>query len=151
MALLVGVGLAIAVAFFARIVGLDRGRSFYPTVMIVVACFYGLFAAISGSAVALVEEGFGIVGFVALALVGFRSSLWWVVAALAGHGVYDVFHGHMITNPGVPVWWPHFCGAYDITAAAILAWLLQSRRAKAGVGRPPGGDGVRSDSSSPGP
>lgn len=126
---LIGVGLALAVALFARVVGLDRDRSFYPTVMFVIAGLYGLFAVISGSSVALAAESVGIVGFVALTVFGFRSSLWWVVAALAGHGVYDFFHGHMITNPGVPVWWPQFCGAYDITAAGILAWLLRTRRA----------------------
>ncbi len=129
MPLLIGVGLALAVALFARVVGLDRDRSFYPTVMIVIACLYGLFAAMGGSSAALAAESVGIVGFVALAVLGFRTSPWWIVAALAGHGVYDFFHGHMITNPGVPVWWPQFCGAYDVTAAAILAWLLQSRRA----------------------
>lgn len=84
MALLIGVGLALAVALFARIVGLDRDRSFYPTVMIVIAGLYGLFAAIGGSSAALAAESVGIFGFVALTVLGFRSSLWWVVAALAG-------------------------------------------------------------------
>jgi hypothetical protein len=128
MAYLIGLFLAIAVALFARVVGLDRDRSFYPTVMIVIAGLYGLFAAIGGSFEALAAESAGIVGFIALAVLGFRTSMWWVVAALAGHGVYDFYHGHMITNPGVPVWWPAFCGTYDIAAAVFLAWLLLSRR-----------------------
>jgi hypothetical protein len=29
-----------------------------------------------------------------------------------------------VANPGVPLWWPSFCMAYDVTAAGILAWLL---------------------------
>jgi hypothetical protein len=128
MASLIGLGLALAIALFARVVGLDRDRAFYPTVMIVIALLYGLFAAIGGSSAALAAESVGIVGFIALAVLGFRTSMWWVVAALAGHGVYDFFHPHMISNPGVPVWWPAFCSAYDIAAAAILAWLLLSRR-----------------------
>jgi hypothetical protein len=86
-----------------------------------------LFAAISGSSVALAAESVGIVGFVALAVLGFRTSLWWVVAALAGHGVYDFFHPHLITNPGVPLWWPAFCGTYDIVAAVVLAWMLSAQ------------------------
>jgi len=128
MAYLIGLGLALAIALFARVVGLDRDRAFYPTVMIVIAMLYGLFAAIGGSSAALAAEGVGIVGFIALAILGFRTSMWWVVAALAGHGVYDFFHPHMISNPGVPVWWPAFCGTYDIVAAVVLAWLLQTRR-----------------------
>ena len=45
----IGIVLSAVVAVFARIVGLDRDRAFYPTVMIVVASYYVLFAAISGS------------------------------------------------------------------------------------------------------
>jgi hypothetical protein len=124
MEYLIGIGLAVAAFFFARFVGLDRDRAFYPTVMIVIALLYGLFAAIGGSGTALALEFIGIVGFVLLAVLGFKSSLWLVVVALFGHGVYDYLHGHLFINPGVPAWWPAFCSAYDITAAAGLAGLL---------------------------
>ncbi|HET6463596.1 MAG TPA: hypothetical protein VFH33_07330, partial [Candidatus Krumholzibacteria bacterium] len=59
---------------------------------------------------------------------GFKSSLWLVVAALAGHGIFDSFHGRVISNPGVPDFWPAFCAAYDVTAAGYLAWLLLRKR-----------------------
>ncbi len=39
----VGIVLSAGVAWFARRVGLDRDRAFYPTVMIVVASYYVLF------------------------------------------------------------------------------------------------------------
>jgi hypothetical protein len=29
--------------------------------------------------------------------------------AVAAHGGFDLVHGHLISNPGVPVWWPPFC------------------------------------------
>jgi hypothetical protein len=58
------------------------------------------------------------------AIAGFKSSAWIVVAGLAGHGIFDAFHGYILDNPGMPVWWPAFCGAYDIGAAVCLAWLL---------------------------
>ena len=32
--------------------------------------------------------------FVVAAVAGFKSSAWIVVAALAGHGVFDAFHGN---------------------------------------------------------
>jgi hypothetical protein len=63
-----------------------------------------------------------------LAAAGFRSSLWVVVAALAAHGVFDLVHGGVIENPGVPGWWPAFCLTYDVTAATYLLWLLRSGR-----------------------
>ena len=69
--------------------------------------------------------------FVAAAVTGFRSSLWVVVFALAAHGILDLAHDRVISNPGVPTWWPAFCLAYDVTAAAYLAWLLKTGRRRA--------------------
>lgn len=48
-AALVGCVLALVVALFARVVGLDRDRAFYPTVLVVIACLYDLFAVLGGS------------------------------------------------------------------------------------------------------
>ena len=121
---LVGVVLALAVALFARLVGFDRDRAFYPVVMIVIASYYALFAVMAGGPVDLVSEAIAIVLFVAAAGIGFRTSLWIVVAALAGHGVFDFFHHSLIDNPGVPAWWPMWCLAYDVTAAGCLAMLI---------------------------
>lgn len=131
MALLVGAFLAFAVGLFARVSGLDRDRAFYPTVAIVVASYYSLFAAIGASTRALVLESLVAAVFVAVATLGFRSSLWLVVIALSAHGVFDLAHGAVLSNPGVPSWWPAFCLTYDVTAAGFLAWLLTSRRVRA--------------------
>lgn len=127
MAYLIGVVLAIAVCGFATIVGLDRDRAFYPTVMIVIAWYYGLFAAMGGSTQALMQESIGITAFMVVAVVGFKRSLWWIVIALAAHGAFDFVHGSVIADPGVPAWWPPFCLACDIVMAAYLAVLLRTR------------------------
>ncbi|MEP7130347.1 MAG: hypothetical protein ABI770_04385, partial [Sphingomicrobium sp.] len=123
MPALVGIGLALAVALFARIVGFDRERVFYPVVLVVVASYYALFAVMAGGA-SLVPESIGFVFFTAAAAIGFRTSLWVVVAGLAGHGVFDFFHHALVENSGVPTWWPTWCLAYDVAAAACLAALL---------------------------
>jgi hypothetical protein len=44
---------------------------------------------------------------------------------------FDFTHAALISNPGVPVWWPQFCLGYDVTAALYLAGLLKSRRMRA--------------------
>lgn len=124
MAYLVGVLLALGVGGFASVTGLDRDRAFYPTVMIVIAFYYALFALIGGSLETLALESIAIVVFVAAAVAGFKASPWLVVAALAAHGVFDLGHDSLITNTGVPGFWPAFCFAYDLTAAAYLGWLL---------------------------
>jgi hypothetical protein len=125
MPYVIGIVLSMVVALFARRVGFDRDRAFYPTVMIVIAAYYVLFAVISGSVQTVVIESVVMALFAAAAVAGFKSSAWIVVAALAGHGVFDAVHGHLIENAGVPPWWPAWCFAYDVGAAAGLAWLLR--------------------------
>lgn len=131
MAYLIGVTLALAVSLFARFVGLDRDRAFYPTVMLVIAGLYGLFAVMGGHPGELTLEWIMMGGFIVLATLGFRFSLWLVAGALCAHGIFDFFHARLIANPGVPAWWPAFCGTYDVTAAAVLAWLLRRAGPKA--------------------
>ena len=131
MALLVGGLLAFAVGLFATVSGLDRDRAFYPTVAIVIASYYCLFAVMGASTRALVLESLVAGAFLAVAILSFRSSLWVVVIALGAHGVFDLAHGTVMSNPGVPSWWPPFCLTYDATAAGFLAWLLTSGRIRA--------------------
>lgn len=130
MALAVGVLLALAVGIFATGLGLDRDRAFYPVVMIVIASYYELFAVMGASTYILFLESLVCVVFIIGAVSGFRLSLWVVVVALAAHGIFDLSHGTIISNPGVPSWWPEFCLTYDVTAAAYLAWLLRSGHIK---------------------
>lgn len=136
-AFLVGAALALGVGVFASLVGLDRDRAFYPTVLIVIAALYELFAVMGGSGSALQAETVAFAGFACLAVIGFKKSLWLVVLGLAAHGLFDFFRGDLIINPGVPDWWPMFCLAYDLVAAAYLAWLLV-RHAKAETNAPIG-------------
>jgi hypothetical protein len=121
---LVGATLALAVGGMSTVVGFDRDRAFYPTVLIVVASYYALFAVVGESIDALVIEGIVATAFLTMAVVGFKRSLWLVVAALAGHSILDVFHNQIIANPGLPAWWPAFCLSYDGVAAGYLAFLL---------------------------
>jgi general stress protein CsbA len=122
-----GVIIATAVGLLASLIGFDKERSFYPIVVIVIASYYVLFAAMAKSTDALVAEALPVLLFAAAAALGFRRTAWIVVAALALHGVFDLIHHAVITNPGVPAWWPSFCLAYDLTAAAYLAVLLAYR------------------------
>jgi len=124
IAILIGVLLAIGVGVFARAVGFDRDRAFYPAVTIVIAGYYVLFAAIDGSLRVILSEAVVMIAFAILAVAGFKRSLWLVVAALFAHGLMDLFHPHMIANRGAPVWWPMFCMAFDVVAAGWVAATL---------------------------
>ena len=98
----VGVVLALAVSLFARLSGLDRDRAFYPLATLVIASYYVLFAVLGQSTHALVLELALFAPFAAAAVIGFRRSLWVVVAALAAHGLQDFVHVAVVANPGMP-------------------------------------------------
>jgi hypothetical protein len=138
MEFLVGVTLALGVSLGATVAGLDRDRAFYAALALAIGTYNLLFAVMGGSLQALVLEIAAYAVLATIAIRGFRGSLWLIVAALAGHGVFDVFHEYLFVNNGVPDYWPMFCMSYDITAALYLAWLLHRRTTA--VPRP---DGVR--------
>jgi hypothetical protein len=119
----IGIVLAVCVAVLARAVRFDRDRAFYPTVLVVIASYDVLFAVMGGSMRALIVESMVMSAFTLAAVIGFKRNLWLVVAGLAAHGTFDFFHASIVTNPGVPEWWPAFCLAVDVGFAAFLAWL----------------------------
>jgi hypothetical protein len=101
MEYLIGVGLAVVVCAFATLVGFDRDRVFYPTLVTVIATYYILFGS---STPALALESLIAGAFLALAVAGFKKNLWLIVAALAGQGVFDFFHHlliQLLTHAGI--------------------------------------------------
>ena len=132
MGYVIGGLLALLVAGVARRVGLDRDRAFYPTVLIVVGSYYVLFAVMGGSPRAVVLESGVMAVFALTAVAGLKYSSWLVVGGLAAHGIFDHWHPQVVSNAGVPEWWPAFCMAYDIGAALALAFagLLPLRNSR---------------------
>lgn len=119
-----GLGLGLGGAGLAHVLGFDRDRSYYPTLMIVIASIYILFAVMAVPPSALLPEVLAATAFIALAIAGHRWSLWLVVVALLGHGLFDMIHPHIIANAAVPSWYPAFCGAADLVLSAALAALI---------------------------
>ena len=124
---LIGIALAPAIGIMGQLSRLDRDRAMYPIALIVIAAYYVLFATMGGTQ-ALPAELIAATVFSVVAIIGFRTSLWWVAAGIAGHGVFDwVVHPHLIANPGVPVFWPAFCGSIDVALGVLIAVLLLRR------------------------
>ena len=132
MEYLIGLLLSLAVAGVATIIGLDRERAFYPTVLIVIASYYVLFALMGASGRTFVIEIAVASGFSLLAIIGYKTSLWLVAIALVGHGVFDIVHHLLLENPGVPHWWPGFCLVFDGILGGLLAVRLLKRRLATG-------------------
>jgi hypothetical protein len=127
MAYAIGIVLALLVVCFASWTRFDRDRAFYPTLVVVIASYYVLFAVIGGSTHALVAEALVMAAFALVAVLGFKFSPWLIVAGLAAHGVFDAAHPVIVTNPGVPAAWPAFCLAFDVGAAGLVALRLMTR------------------------
>jgi hypothetical protein len=126
----IGLVLSLSVAILAAVVGLDRDRAFYPTVLIVIASYYVLFAISGASSRTLQIEIIFALGFSLLAILGFKRNLWLVAVTLAGHGAFDFLHHLFIQNPGVPAWWPGFCLSFDVLFGGFLLLRLRSLPAR---------------------
>jgi hypothetical protein len=120
MSILIGIAIALASAALAAVINFDR-RTFYAVVLIISATYYVLFALMAGSLRATAIESIVMTTFVLFAAAGFRVNPWLIVAGFAAHGTLDLVHGLVISNPGVPAWWPPFCMAYDVAAAGVYA------------------------------
>lgn len=124
----IGTLFGLATGVLTSLIGMDRDRSLYPAMMIVIALLYCLFAVLGGSIQALTIESVVGVIFIASAVAGFKYTLWFTVVGIVGHGLFDLVHPHLFENPGVPTWWPGFCGTIDIVLGLYLAWLISRNR-----------------------
>src|SRR5437868_8699607 len=84
MEYLIGVMLTLAVAAFAAVIGFDRERAFYPTVLIVIASYYALFAVIGASTRTLIVESIIAGVFVLFAVRASRGAIgwWWLLLSV---------------------------------------------------------------------
>lgn len=123
----IGIILGVVIAAAATLIGFDRDRSFYPTVLTVIAAYYVLFAAMGASHEVLVAEVIVAGGFFIASIIGFKKNLWVVAVGLIAHGVFDYGHHLFVENPEVPEWWPGFCLGIDVALGVWLAGLLMRR------------------------
>ncbi len=124
----VGVLLAVAVAALGRVTRFDRDRSFYSTILVIIASYYILFAILGDSTNALVWETVVAAIFSVAAVLGALRFPLLVGIGIAAHGLFDLVHHVIIQNPGVPPWWPGFCMSVDLILGLWVIGLSRSRR-----------------------
>lgn len=125
--LIAGVLLAVVVAAFGKVTQFEQDRGFYPTVLIIIASYYVLFAILGGSSHALLWESVVAVAFSAIAVFGSLRFPLLAGAAIAAHGLFDLVHHVIIQNPGVPSWWPIFCASVDVPLGLWVMSLYRLR------------------------
>lgn len=131
LAAIIGGLLGASIFLFARWQRYDRESAFYPTVLIVIASYYVLFAVMAGDRSALVIQLAIAVAFVALAVVGRNIDGRIVAVGIVLHGLYDLAFHWAGAGGGVPDWWPAFCGAIDLVLGiAVLAAMPQLKRVR---------------------
>lgn len=125
----VGVLLAVGIATLAKFTRFDEDRSFYSTVLIIIASYYVLFAVLGGSGHALVWELILVVAFSTIAIIGALFFPTLVGTGIVAHGLFDIVHDILIENSGVPTWWPTFCASVDVSLGiwVIILSLNRSR------------------------
>jgi len=114
IAFIIGVALAVALIVFGRLTGYEKDRSFFPTLLIVIASYYLLFATLTDSISTLLIEIAVASFFIVVAVWGSYRFPILVGAGIALHGVFDFAYGYFYVNTGVPIWWPAFCAGIDI-------------------------------------
>ncbi len=124
---LVGVLLAVAVAAVGKFTKFDQERSFYATILIIIASYYALFALQGLSPSALIWEVLFALAFSAVAIFGALHAPLLVGVGIVAHGVFDAVHSMIIDNPGVPPWWPTFCASIDV---ALGLWVIHLSRSR---------------------
>ena len=125
---LVGAAVGVLTIVVARVV---RGqRWLYALGLLVLPSLYALFALQAGEqGVAVREMLYGVPFLVAGLVFAFKSirssavvvGVFWIL-----HGMYDLAHGQLLANGGVPGWYPVWCCSVDVVVGGYLLWL--SRR-----------------------
>lgn len=105
-------------------------RWLYSLGLLTLPSLYAFFALQAGEqAVGVKEMIYGIPFLAAglvFVLVSIRHSAVVVGAFWILHGLYDLTHSRLITNAGVPGWYPVWCFSVDVVIGIYLLWL--SRR-----------------------
>jgi hypothetical protein len=125
---LVGATVGVVTIVLARFI---RGeRWLYSLGLLTLPGIYAFFALQAGEPAVSVKEMLYGVPFVVAGLVFACVSVRQSAVVVGGfwllHGLYDLAHGQLITNIGVPGWYPIFCFVVDAVVGAYLLWL--SRR-----------------------
>jgi hypothetical protein len=128
IAFITGVGLALVLAIFGKLTGYEKDRSFFPTLLIVIASYYLLFAILDGSVSTILIEIAVAAFFIVLAIWGSYQFPLIVGAGIALHGIFDFMYGYFYLNNGVPVWWPAFCAGIDIPFGLWVMYLSYKTR-----------------------
>lgn len=118
---LVGSGFALVTCLFLALLPEEWARGAASNLLTLIAAIYVGFAIASKGQLNIPKQVAGCAFFVTLALLGLWLSLWFLVAGLALHGVWDCLHHGEHGHGVVPRWYVPFCAVYDWVVALFIA------------------------------
>ncbi len=125
MEYLIGVAFTAALIVLAKTVGFEKDRSFYPTILIVIALLYVLFAALDKRIEVIGIEIVIASLFIVSAILGFKKNFLFVSVGIFFHGLFDFAHHLLLENQGVPNWWAGFCAIIDVLLGIYLIFVKE--------------------------
>lgn len=137
---LAGIVGGITTILFARSV---RGEKWvYALGLLSLPGFYCAFAWSSGSVGIVPAEllwglPFIVGGGIGLVLLSPSRTILSIGALWLAHGGFDLMRGRLIVNPGMPLWWPVFCAAFDVVVGLYLVHAALKGRSKTGIRKMP--------------
>lgn len=124
---MIGIVLTISLLLVSILVGLDREKGVYPTLLIAIALFYVVFAFEHGDLNQIILNSIVAGLFTLLALIGYRKSFTYIAIGLLLHGVFDVVYSTYANSPA-PDWWAPFCLAIDVLLGLFLLFMMKKKR-----------------------
>lgn len=129
IAALAGILVALVTILGIKFRGTENKPWTYPLILSSFPMFYFAFSIYAGDMDVLTREiVFAIPIFVICilsAVKNLRFSGVLLGLGYLGHGVYDGLHESIFHNPGMPSWWPVFCGVIDVLVGIYILYFVR--------------------------
>ena len=131
-ALAIGIFIAVIVVLRFKSRRLEKTKWAYPIFLATFPVYYWVFAVYVSDYTALLHEFMASTAFLAIAYVAYKfrsfATLLLLAIGYVAHAAYDFYHDAFFINPGVPTWWPEFCGSVDVLIGGYVVYLAFSLR-----------------------
>ncbi len=117
---------AACVCAFGTLVGYDRDRAYYPMVLALLTMVSTAVAAADTSLGSVARDLGVFAAFLAVAVLGYRTSLWLVIAGFLAHAAIATARASALIDVGGPAWWTASSFSFDLVVGVYLGWKLQA-------------------------
>ena len=118
--LLIGVAAAAVFIILARRLNREQELRLYALALVIAALIYVGFAARDVTYGWMALELTGVLIFMLAAVLGVKTSAWFLALGWAAHAAWDVMLHKLLDVAFVPDWYPVLCVGFDLLLAGYL-------------------------------